>query len=938
MKNYIIKGFFIIFSFQSAWASDYVDDLIKKDKVAESEYITHYNETQAIQSVLGLIAKHKGTGLEPTLRHRLADLYIRQSQTRNFVEQIKKQKGKDVQQIFSTLPEKKELLKKAILELQIIEKTYPRYKDMDVVLYTMGMSYFKMSDTNLAERPFLKLTRAYPKSNLLQDARLSLAEIYYFQKNYPTAIKYFTFIAEDKTNKSQSYGYYKRGWAHFYLNKFTAAFNDLKTAYMVSGSTDDKFDLKKETLNDIPLFAAEIFKGRQMEGEYSKFVKDKKSLESVLNAQATVFAERAAYRDEIAVLDVLYKRQKAAPEQFSLAYRLSKAHENIDNLVQMATYYKAADRLLDKNVDASTKDELLVFGRNVVRQRYKEWVKGDKKFNIAAVLEVGDLAHSHIKDQDERAKFVNVLADLNLDIKNFAKASHYYELSSDLTKADPAAHELMYSALFSLEQSVVKEKWKSDQVERQRELVAKYRKRFPNGKYMIDVLYKYARVENVFGSKKIALDVFLELGEKYASSIKGQEAQDFVVEIYNKDKNFAAINSYLEKVIPKTNNANRKSMLAEIYDKSFFSMAHADEEKKRYTQAVTHYNNYLKKSVLKKNLIEAKWNIPVALEKGKKTRAAADAYVDFFNTNPKHANALAGLKQAFTLYGKVKDLSKLERVALLLEQNTQGLEKQEWKFERAKVQVTAKKEKDPETLFYALVKENNKALSDTVHQYLFDHVDQRRSSFRQAALRVLQTGKEPFKSEAFIRVGMEYLAANNAKAARQKFETVMRAKDALAESKAKATIFVAEMDHKLLNITHATKPMSFDQTVKYLEPMMVRVSTVTQKLHDVLAYGHQESSLRAYLKLARVYLDLGVALNQIQINEKKADLKLAIDRELRNIKMTTKTSFFESYEMALNLITKDRTLRRKYNGELKKVRKEFDEYYEAQKVAVRGAQ
>ena len=937
MKNYIIKGFLIIFTFQNALASDYVDTLIKKEKVTESEFIAHHNETEAIKSVIDLIQKHQGKPLEATLRHRLADLYVRQSQTRNFVDQIKKHKGKDLKDVFSTLPSKTELLKKAVLELQTVEKQFPRYPDMDVVLYTMGMSYFKMAETNLAERPFLKLTKSYPKSTLLQDARLLLAEIYYFQKNYPTAIQYFTYIANDKDNKSQSYGFYKRGWAHFYLNKFTPAFNDLKTAYQVSLASKDKFDLKQESLDDMPLFAAEIFKGKQIETEFSKFIKDKNSLENVLNAQAVVFSERAAYHDEIAVLDVLYKRKKAISDQFDLGYRLAKAHENTDNLVQMSRYYKLSDKLLDKKIDQGTKDEFLVFGRNVVKQRYKEWVKGDKKFNIVPVIEVGDLAHEHIKDQLERSKFINVLADLNVDVKNYAKASHYYEMASDMTKESGLAHDLMYSSLYTLEQSIVKQKWKSDQVERQRVLVGKYRKRFPTGQHMIDILYKYARVENVHGSKKIALEVFLELGEKYASSMKGQEAQDFVVDIYNKEKNFEAINAYLEKVIPKTNNANRRNMLADVYDKSFFSMAQIEESKRNHTKAVEHYSNYLKKSVLKKNLVEAKWNIPMALEKGKKYKAAANAYVDFYRTNSNHKNAIPGLEQAFKLYEKSKDLTNMEKTALLLEQNTQGVAKQEWKFARAKVQVLSKKEKEPETLFYSLVKETSGKLNETVHQYLFDHVDKGRSGFKQASLRVLQTGKEPFKSEAFIRVGIEYLGANNVKAARAKFNEVLNSKQALAESKAKASIFVAEMDVKQLKITAPAGTLNFDQAVKYLESVMARVTPVNQRLQAVLGFNHAESSLRAYLRLARVYLDLGVVLNQVNVND-KPDLKLAIERELRNIKMTTKTSFYESYEMALNLITKDRSLKRKYNSELKKIRKEFDEFYDAQRVAVRGGQ
>lgn len=935
MKKYILQSLVIILAVHSAQATEFIDKLIKKDKVAESEYITHYNETQAITDAIRLIEKHKGTKLEPTLRHRLADLYVRQSQTRNFVDQLQKRKGKDASQAFEQLPAKRELLKKAIFELVTVEKQYPKYGGMDAVLHTMGMSHFKLGEIDLAERPFLKLTQVYPSSPLLQDARLLLGEVYYHQKEYRSAIKYFSYIAEDKNNKSQSYGFYKRGWSQFYLNNFVSAFNDLKSSYQVSLNAEKthKFDLSKESLDDIPLFAAEIFKGHQIEGEFSKFIKNKQSLADVLDAQATVYSERSEYRNEIPVLQALLKRKRSDADQFALNYRLAKSNESIDNLSQMAVHYKIADKLIERKVDDTTKEEFLVFGRNVVKQRYKEWTKSKKKFDLRPVVQIGDLAHIHIKDQNDRAKFTNVLAELNSEIKDYAKASQYYELSSDLTKASAEAHELMYSSLFTLEQSIPKGKWNSNQIERQRHLVAKYRKRFPNGSYMIDVLYKFARVENAYGSKKIALDVFLELGEKYAMSAKGEEAQDFVVSIYEKQKNYLAINTYLEKVIPRTRNANRKTKLSTIYDNSFFLMAQNNESRRRYSHAIANYSDYLKKSVLKKQMSEAQWNIAINNKKANRKRAAGEAFLAFFKAYPKHERAVKALEESYLMFTKVRDLGKTEAVALLLEQNTSGLTRSEWMFERAKVQVKAKKEKNAENLFYDLVKVSDKKLSDGVHQFLFDNVDKNRMGFKNASLRVLQTGKEPFRSEAAIRVGLEYLSEGNVKAAKAKFETVLVSREALNESKGKASIFLAEMNVKGMGLKAPAPMMNFDQTVKYLEGLMLKATPVTERLQAVMTFNHAESSLRAYIKLSKVYLDLGMMLNQVNVND-KADLKLAIERELRNLKMTTKTSFYESYERALNIMARDSKLKRKYGSELRKVRKEFDDFYEAQKVAV----
>src|SRR5690606_5288707 len=137
------------------------------DKVTETEYLTHFSESQAIQTAQGLIKKHQGTRLEPELRHRLADLYIRESKTRNFIDQVLKKKGNDLSREFESVPAKQKILISAIFELQTIEKKYPKYKRMDEVLYSMGMSLMKLGDIDSSERPFLTLVKRYSKSSLL---------------------------------------------------------------------------------------------------------------------------------------------------------------------------------------------------------------------------------------------------------------------------------------------------------------------------------------------------------------------------------------------------------------------------------------------------------------------------------------------------------------------------------------------------------------------------------------------------------------------------------------------------------------------------------------------------------------------------------------------------------------------------------------------------
>ncbi len=936
----IYRNLFMLLVFcNQAQAKDVVDNLIKKHKVTETEYITHYNETQAITSAKNLIKKHRGSKLEPELRHRLADLYVRKSKTRNFLDQVLKKKGKDFKGEFESIPKKQKSLKSAIYELQNVEKRFPRYRKMDEVYYTMGMSYLKLGQVDLAERPFLNLIRRHKQSSLVQDSNLSLAEIYYHQKNYKSSGFYFSKIIEDKSHNAQSYSMYKRAWTEYYRQQYKSAFQDMKSAYLNSKSRKDGFDVSSEVVADLPLFTAEVFKGSQVYGQLSSFLKDSSVLTDSLDAHARVFADRSDYRDEIAVLSVLLKGSRDAKHKFEYLSRLSIAYEKIDNLDASADYYRLADRLLDQKVDEAVKDEFLVFGRNLVKNTYKLWVKSDVKaknrIKLVPILKIGDMAYKTISNSDkQKPKFINILAELNFDIKNFDRASHFFEMASDVSKDSKESHELLYSAIVSHEKSVNKDKWTGKKVLRQRHLVLKYDQKFSKGKYLLEVLYKFARVEEKYGKQSLALSTFKRLGGEYPDTVKGQDSQNFVIKIYEKTKNYSAVNSYLSEIIPRTKNSNRLIVLKPIFDNSFFLMAQQNEDKKRFKDAIINYRGYLKSSYLKTKTTEAMWNIAINYKKAGLKKNAANAYLAFYKSNKNSKNSKVALEESLALYEKIRKYSKVEEVAWILESITSGDEQIKWAFSLARVNILNKKFKDAEIRFSKLVNVSNKKININVHQHLFDHVDKIKVGFKANALRVLQNGQEPFRSEAMLKVAMDALADKKVSLAKSKFRDILQSRGALAESKAKASIFLAEMKVQDLSLDRASKPMNFDRTLSFIERTMAKAQPITLDFQDVLKFGHDESSLRALIKLSRLYLDLGMIMASLVVVD-KADLKLAIEREIRNLKTTLRTSFYQSYENSLNIMAKNRKLKSKYNYRVKKIKREFEKFYNQKNVASR---
>ncbi len=941
MTMYSFKILIVILSFQwQVYAKDVVDDLIKDNKVTETEYLTHYNETQAISSAQNLIKKHKGTRLEPDLRHRLADLYVRKSKTRNFLDQVLKKKGKNLNSEFESLPEKQKLLKNAIFELQTIEKTFPRYPKMDEVFYTMGMSYLKIGEVDLAESPFLKLIKNFKNSMLVQDANLSLAEIYYHQKNYKYSGLYFSKLVEDKIHNAQSYAMYKRAWTKYYQQQFASAFQDMKFAYLNSLSRKNGFDVSTEVLSDLPLFGTEVFKGDQLFGQLSTIIKDQTKLNESLDAHAKTYADRSSYKDEIAVLNVLYKRANNPSQKFEFLSRLTIAHENIDNLVATANYYELANKLISQKVDETVKEEFLVFGRNLVKNTYKLWTTADdkakKRIVLRPILKIGDIAYTTIEDSDvQKPKFINILAELNFDISNFVKASQYYEMASDISKDKKESHELLYSAIVANEKAVKNDKWTNDKVLRQRHLVLKYDQKYPSGHYGLEVLYKFARVEEKFGKQPLALTTFRRLGAQYPDTVKGKDSQDFVIKIYEKNKDYASVNKYLGEIIPNSKDNSRLSVLKPIFDNSFFLMAEVNEKKGRYRNAITNYKDYLKFSYIKAKLPEASWNIAINYKKAGLVKNAAQAYLDFYNSNKSHSNAKVALQESLSLFEKVKNYSMIENVAWILESLISGDEKLKWSFSLARVNIENKKFKDAELRFAKLVQVPDKRLNTEVHQFLFDHVEKNKVGFKDSALRVLQNGQEPFKSEAYLRVAMELLEKNKIQEAKAKFKSVLQSNGSLAETKAKAAIFIAELDVKNLALARPTQAMNFDTSLKFIERTMAKAQPITADFQNVLTFGHDESSLRALIMLSRLYLDLGIVMNAIVIQD-KPDLKLGIERELRNLKSTLRNSFYQSYESALNIMAKNAKIKSKYNSKLRKIKQEFEAFYTQNSVALRG--
>ena len=265
-----------------------------------------------------------------------------------------------------------------------------------------------------------------------------------------------------------------------------------------------------------------------------------------------------------------------------------------------------------------------------------------------------------------------------------------------------------------------------------------------------------------------------------------------------------------------------------------------------------------------------------------------------------------------------------------------GLEKDQLSFSRARIALKLKFFKKAERRFYSLVKVRNGKLRKEAHQFLFDYVDKKRSKFRNFALRVLKTGDEPFRSEAFLRVGKDFLNKKKIGSARSQFFKILKSKQALNESKAKAAVLIAEMDVETLKLTLPSGPMSGSSAMRYIERMMLRAQPNIDQIQAVFKFNDPESSLRALIKLSRLYVDLNIVFESIQVSD-KAHSKRSTERGIRALLTKIRDSYYKSYRRALDIMSRNKKLKIKYSSRLRRIKRDFKKFYKTQRIVMRGS-
>ncbi len=907
-----------------------------------AEVLVSKNEAKALEQLNKLLSKYKGSPLEASLLFRKAELYVRQSKSARFFEFNRDDK------LLTLLPKTVKIgssqakLKDAVEIYEHIQKRFPNYADLDLVMFNNAFIRQQLDQEKIAERIYRDIIRKFPESFLIPDAYMSLAEMLYKNRRFADALVEYEAIKKYPLARVYTYALYKTGWTKYQLRDVVGAIKELEMVIKVSeqnviGEGGNKISLKNEALTDLVLFYPEAYEAKRAFAYFRGLAKEDAGKYIISLAQ--LYESHSKYSEFETVLNDLISDMPKSPHA-PVAYKsLIEADLIVKNYDKTAkhiaqfekhcrTHFTKDFEVQQQNKIAVQQDEdtagmstvescvalLTRQSLKVASKWHKDWQNKNKKLvdasakpdkkdksyldGIADASEISYEVYLRTAITNEKVETTRFnYAELLFARKKFRQASEQYYAVSQLIKDEKILHDSSYYAIVGLESSVG-EKWSDSDEDKYLVLAKNYIVRNPKGKYVNDITFKRSFIAYEKGRYDESSEGFKKLGWNKAIDPKiALKAQDLYLDILNIQKKYEQIMNASFDLMKITSEDSRKTKLEKLYRESFFAYTLELQNKNKLEEASLLYEKFYKEN-RKNHLAEkALWNLSQIYIKMNKLHLAADKSFELFSLYPKTENAKKALEKSAELY---EYLGQTEKVAV----SAGELAKVDAKNSTKWIKVAA----DFEFLSGAIQKatQKYKEILKNPDQKTRDEVIAKLKRIPSPGKDVLQLITKYDKDGAYYETlvrAREAFENQNYSLAFKLASDLVGEKNALQEYQAEARFIQADI----------LAQEFFSQSVKTKVDRLEMVLTMkTEKLdkaqrayQSAIRYGIPEVSSKAFLRLSKVYTHYVDALKNIQITENIPDKdKQVLLGEIEKIAMPIEEKIADTLMQGLDFLKK----------------------------------
>ncbi len=907
-------------------------------RALKTELLVQKTEKQAVSQIRMLIRKYKGTPLEPDMQMRLAELYVRQSKSARFFE-LNRESDTVIKftpkQLKST--SSKRLLKKAIGVFDRIELKFPRYENIDLVVFNSAMARQQVGWSKQAERKYWSLIKNYNYSNLVPDAHLAIGEINFDAQKFKKALEHFQAIKKYPESRVYPYGVYKGAWAYYNLQNAAAGLKELEEVIQYGREIDKqgldaRLDLRKEALSDMTIFFEDVHPSSKA---YSYIKEQAGSIDAIpyLFKMGRLYEVHSRYKDKEVLLQDFIANEVNSPLIPQAYDERVENFENMRNRKQAVVHLQKFDELCYKSswskksnaVEKGSKEfEAAQKGLTDCKERLhrtslvmaSKWLRMYNKnptypkfANFSESAFDIYLAYNTISEKAKKSRFA--FAEMLFNRKKYLKASEQYALTASYhveaevkgkkPKAQPKmAHDARYASIVSIEKKVGKKAWDKDMENLFVTRVKDYVQYHPNGKYRLDVEFKIGMI--AFENKRFveAGKIFEGLGEKYRSKEKGIKSQDLYLEILNEKKDYQNLKLYADRLLKREKKADRKKKLKGIYEQSYFLMVQKDEDNQQLDKAIAGYKAFATENRRSNLAAKAWWNamqIEFKLDKHLAAATSAKSYASMFPKESNVQDALLRAAQSYERLGRIVDAAEV----LIVASQKKEKDKYKWKLLAADFYFINGNERQAKTYYKEVLhsKDNNHKHEALKKIELIESENHLSDRHRRALKDIIMTGKQPQASLAQLKfVEKKYEEKDYPAAFKEAREVLSMGKAASTFAKARARIIQAHiLKDEFRNQSLKT---SIDRLSIVLGLKTSRMEKAQRAYQAAINYGDPYVSVEALENMAAMYKDYVADLQSMPtprgLDEKEA---LEFKGQLEQIAFPMEEKSVDTYSQAL---------------------------------------
>lgn len=647
-------------------------------KNLKSELLISRTENKAIEALLNILKKKKGTPQEADYLNRLAELYMRKSKSGRFFDIQRDNKSKVMSSF--PIPDEKGIdsVKKALEIYNKILRDFPKFEEYDSVLFNSAFALQQLNQKKLSENNYKKLIENFPKSKLMTDSLIALGELLYDQGIFKEAQIYFEKIENYPESKVYSYGLYKLAWTLYNLKQSDKAITKLKEVIAKNPANDDGsnkkgYYLRKEALRDLVLFIGEVYDASELYSFFKKITTEEELGQSMFD-MAKLYDSYSRLKDIHIFLNEFIKKEEnnsyivrshlLLADTFETLKKRDLVIENFSKaaeLCQTGSQWRVHQK--EEEIVKSCQQEFRKDSLEIAKKWWEIWQKNKahKEFSILTekILRLV-LANENYEDPDLKTRMA--LAELLFQNESYEDSSENYNIVAQKTKDAKLSHDATYSALFAKEKSI--EKGKTDlKLAQRKELVERYLKNFPQGEYAVSVGLKYAVILYEEKNYPESLKVLLPLSQNKSDLEIKVKAEDLILDIKNIEKKYSEVKELSKKFLESTKDNTRKVSLGKINEEShYFEMQEENQKSDRYAAAkrlYDYYKQHQQSDLGKQSFLDS---LGIFFKDGYLIDAT-DKASEFLKAYPKYEKSLELKKE---ILKTLVDMGKLEAAAELL--------------------------------------------------------------------------------------------------------------------------------------------------------------------------------------------------------------------------------------------------------------------------------